>query len=196
MPHSSAQSDAELSRSVTDRLLHSAPDVRFSYAELRGKAESKPSHMVGVVAGKPGSLPTELVPDILPDRQTVEYIDGSTVPYAATKAEGGSSTLSMQSNCAFHAFATIRLDAKSWEPAETGLNPRQRGDLVHAVLHSIWGGEKHGGWRSSDELKALLDSDGRDGLATFVRAHVDVAMKTLPVTIRDRMPELYLTIEA
>jgi ATP-dependent helicase/nuclease subunit B len=195
MPHSTAQIDADLARSITDRLLHSSPEVNFSYSQLRGKSEANPSHMVVAAAGSPGSLPLELTPDILPVRQTLEYEDKSTVPYGGSKAEGGSSTLTLQSNCAFMAFATARLDAKSWEAAESGLNPRQRGDLVHAVLHSIWGGEARGGWRSSDELKAVLNTNGRDGLAAFVREHVDLAMAALPISVRDRMPERYLAIE-
>ncbi len=195
MPHASAQTDADLARSITERLLHSAPEIRFSYSQLRGKSEANPSHMVVSAAGQPSSLPLELVPDILPAQQTVEYVDQSTVRYAGVKAEGGSSMLSHQSNCAFMAFASHRLDAKSWEPAETGLNPRQRGDLVHDVLHSIWGGPSKGGWRSSAELKSVLDSDGRDGLEAFVKKHVETAAGSLPATIRDRMPTRYLEIE-
>lgn len=195
MPHSSAQIDAALARTITDRLLYSAPEVRFSYAQIRDNAESNPSNMVVAVAGTPASLPLELVPDILPARQTEEYVDKSTVPFTGAKAEGGSMTLTLQSNCAFHAFAEVRLDAKAWEPAETGLNPRQRGNLVHAVLHSIWGGKARGGWSSSAELRALLDSEGRAGLEAFVTKHVEAATDSIPVTLQDRLPKRYLKIE-
>jgi len=196
MPHSNAQIDADLAKSITRRLLHSAPEMRFSYSQIRGKSESNPSHMVVAVAGSPVSLPIELVPDILPGRQTVGYEDKSTVPYSGRKAEGGAGTLTLQSQCAFRAFATARLDAKAWEAAETGLNPRQRGDLIHAVLHSIWGGPERNGWRSSGELRALLDADGRRGLEAFVKAHVEKAMKnSIPAPLRDRMPARYLDIE-
>ncbi len=195
MPHSTAQIDADLARSITERLLHSASEVRFSYALLRDKAESNPSHMVAAIASAPDSLPFELVPDVPPARQTVEYVDMDTVPYAGTKAEGGASTLTYQSKCAFKGFATARLDAKTWEQAETGLNPRQRGDLVHEVLHSIWGGESRGGWRSSEELRAMLEASGREGLETFVTVHVQKAMNSLPASLRDRMPVRYLALE-
>ena len=195
MPHSSAQLDAELARTITQRLLHSSSEVRFSYSQLRDKSESNPSHMVVAVAGTPGSLPLELMPDGLPDRQTVEYEDNNKVPFPGNKAEGGASTLNLQSNCAFKAFATARLDARAWEAAETGLNPRQRGDLVHDVLHYIWGGTDRGGWRSSAELKSLLASEGRDGLEVFVKQHVETAAASLPASIRDRMPTRYLEIE-
>jgi len=196
MPHCNAKVDADLARSITDRLIHSAPEVCFSYSQLRDKSESNPSHMLVAVAGSSVSLPPSLVPDVLPVKQTVEYMDKSKVPYAGTKAEGGSYTLTLQSQCAFRAFATTRLDAKTWEAAESGLNPRQRGDLVHAVLHSIWGGEATDGWSSSDELSAQFDSSGREGLESFVLRHVKKAMNdSIPATLRDRVPARYLAIE-
>lgn len=195
MPHSSAQIDADLARTITDRLLHSAPEVRFSYAQLRDKAESSPSHMIVGVAGVPGSLPPELVPDNLQKQETIEYVDNSMVPYTGNKTDGGSSTLTLQSNCAFHAFATVRLDAKAWESAETGLNPRQRGNLIHNALHSIWGGAAQGGWSTSDELHSILDSQGREGLKSFVKTHVEKATSSMPAALRDRMPVRYLDIE-
>jgi ATP-dependent helicase/nuclease subunit B len=196
MPHCNAKVDADLARSITDRLLRSAPEVCFSYSQLRDKSESNPSHMLVAVAGLPGPLPLNLVPDILPARQTVEYMDGSNVPYGGAKAEGGSHTLTLQSQCAFRAFATARLDAKTWEAAETGLNPRQRGDLVHGVLRSVWGGPKTNGWTSSDELRALLDSSAQGGIESFVLDHVKKAMNdSIPATLRDRLPTRYLAIE-
>lgn len=195
MPHFNAKVDADLARSITDRLIHSAPAVRFSYSQLRDKSESNPSHMVVIVAGSPGSMPLDLVPDALLPVQTVEYMDGSKVPYAGAKAEGGAHTLTLQSQCAFRGFATARLDAKTWEAAESGLNPRQRGDLVHAVLRTIWGGQTAGGWSSSDELRALLDSSGREGLHIFVNEHVRRAMNAFSASLRDRMPARYLGLE-
>lgn len=195
MPHSSAQIDADLARTITHRLLRSAPEICFSYSQIRDKSEANPSRMLSAIIGNPTSLPLELVSDVLPTSQTEEYVDSGVVPFTGTKAPGGSSTLTLQSKCAFSAFATVRLDARAWESAETGLNPRQRGDLVHAVLHSIWGGAAKGGWSSSDELSSLLASDGRDGVERFVQLHVDRAAAAMPASVRDRLPARYLDIE-
>jgi probable DNA repair protein len=195
MPHCTAQMDAELARWITNRLLHSAPEVRFSFAQLQDKAEANPSRMVAALVGSPRPLPDSLAPGRLPEPQTAEYEDHSQVPYPGGKAPGGSSTLTVQSNCAFRAFATVRLDARSWEPAETGLNPRQRGDLVHAVLRSIWGGPAKGGWSSSDQLHDLLFTEGREGLERFVRPHAERATEALPLSVRGRLPARYLEIE-
>jgi probable DNA repair protein len=196
MPHSSTQNDTDLARCITDRLLHSAPEVCFSSARLRGKVEANPSHLIVGIAGTPVPPPEHLVPDALPPTQTFTYEDNSTVPFPGTKAEGGSGTLTSQSQCAFRTFATARLGAKAWDQAETGLNFRQRGDLVHSVLHSIWGGPAKNGWRTSDELQSMLTDNGREGLEQFVGKHVAVVMSSsLPAHIRDRMSKRYLELE-
>jgi ATP-dependent helicase/nuclease subunit B len=48
-------------------------------------------------------------------------------PYPPGKV-GGAAVLTAQSQCPFKAFATARLAAQSWEPAEAGLTPSQRGN--------------------------------------------------------------------
>lgn len=196
MPHSSILSDAKLARTVTDRLLRSAGEVCFSMARLRAKAEANPSHMVLAIAGAPAPVPEEFVPASLPRPQTVSVEDRSNVPYTGTKAEGGAGTLTLQSQCAFRAFASARLGAQDWDPAEVGLNPRQRGNLVHDVLHSVWGGPAKNGLQSSNELQALLAAGGREGLQAFVRQHVEKVMSGISASIRDRMSQRYLELEA
>ncbi len=196
MPHSSTLNDSELARTITERLLHSAAEVCFSSSRLRGKAEANPSHMIVVIAGTPAPPPAHLVPDALPQPQTIAVEDSTTVPYTGAKAEGGASILTMQSQCAFRAFATARLGAQDSDPAEVGLNPRQRGNLVHDVLHSIWGGPAKNGLQSSTELQAILGANGRDGLESFVRQHVETVMAGILTSLRDRMSPRYLELEA
>ena len=196
MPHSTTQGDSDLSRIITRRLLHSATEVCFSHAKLRGKAEANPSLMAIEVAGVPVTLPPNLVPDPAPAPSTEPFEDGSRVQLAGTKAPGGSGTLTDQSQCAFRAFARARLGARDWGPAETGLSPRQRGDLVHSVLHAIWGGPAKNGWRSSVELETLLRNQGSNGIEQFVSGHVHSVMEQdLPTGLRDRLPVRYLEIE-
>ena len=103
--------------------------------------------------------------------------------------------MTAQSLCAFRAFATARLGARDWDRAEEGLNPKQRGDLVHSVLHLIWGGPAKNGLRGSDELQAILNGNGREGLEWFVSQHVTNVVTSLPASIRDRMSARYLQLE-
>jgi probable DNA repair protein len=196
MPHSSTELDCELSKIVTARLVHSTDEICFSHASLRAKADASPSRLVIEYAGDPVKLPSSLVRGSFSDPSTQLFEDGSRVVFLPAKVTGGANTLTLQSNCAFSAFATSRLAAKGWDPAEIGLNPRQRGELVHAVLSLIWGGSPTKGWQSSDELATMNNAEGTAGLEKFVTGHVRTALLLkLSAKLREQMPGRYLQIE-
>jgi ATP-dependent helicase/nuclease subunit B len=191
MPHASAQADWELAGAITRRLLVSAGEIHFSYPRLDGDAEARPSRIVTALAGPPQELPAELKQLPLSDPVTISFTDGSRIPFPAHATHGGSSLLSAQSQCPFQAFAGLRLNAKSWEPAEAGLTAAQRGNLLHAVMHSIWGDPQHG-IRSHAELLARGDQ-----LPAFVEEHVRrILPDALPEGACERMPKEYLELEA
>jgi probable DNA repair protein len=193
MPHATAQLDWDLAHAITTRLIASAAEVHFSYAKQKEDAEARPSRLIAQLAGPPQSLPQDLTAPLSPSPLTVTFEDASQIPYAAaaTKVEGGSSVLTAQSQCPFKAFATARLAALGWEPAEAGLTASQRGILLHAVLHAVWGGPPDG-IRSHDEL--LQDLNGRKAsLAGLVRR---VLREKISAETRQRMPKRYLGLEA
>ncbi len=218
MPHASPQLDWELAESMTRRLLTSARQVRFSYARQRDGAELRPSRLVHQVAGDPRSLPAELESTPAQKPSTAPFDDNTRVPLPAAPAgtkpnaaqlslfdvngepqkpppifevPGGSTVLTAQSQCAFKAFATARLEARGWEKAQVALTPSQRGKLLHAVLHSVWGGPPHGIRQSSE-----LHDKGAD-LERFVEDHVQRALeKELPAGVREQIPQRYLELEA
>ena len=165
MPHASPRLDWELAQAVTARLLASAPIVNFSCTGQKKDVETRPSRLIVQLAGSPQPLPPELSP--LPPQAplTVRIQDVSRVPYTLNQIQGGSSVLTAFSQCPFKAFATARLGANDWDPAEAGLTPAQRGQLLHAVLHDIWGGPPHG-LRSYGDLQKLTDRQA------FVEGHV------------------------
>jgi probable DNA repair protein len=189
MPHASPRLDWELADSITRRLLASAREVHFSYARQSEGVEARPSRLVELLACAPLPLPSELdAPAALPPL-AAPFRDSSSVPFPPGDAHGGASTLTAQSQCAFKAFATARLDAEGWDPAEAGLTAKERGQLLHEVLHSIWAGPPRG-IRSHAELVALPDP------RAFVATHVRDAVQTaLPVRARDSMPQRYLALE-
>jgi hypothetical protein len=121
--------------------------VCFSYARQNADGETRRSALITQIAGLPEPLPGELnAPAPAPSiAQIVE--DVVVTPFAAAKVGGGSSVLTHQSQCPFKAFATMRLGARSWRPAEAGLNAAQRGKLLHDVLHNFWGGAERQGIR-------------------------------------------------
>jgi ATP-dependent helicase/nuclease subunit B len=192
LPHATPQLDWDLAHAITTRLIAAAPEVHFSYAKQKEDAEVRPSRLIAQLAGPPQPLPPELTAPLSPLPQTDSFQDFSQIPFvaAATKVEGGAGVLTAQSQCPFKAFATARLAALGWKPAEAGLTAAQRGILLHAVLHAIWGGPPDG-IRTHDEL--LQDLNGRKAsVAGLVRR---VLREKISAELRQRMPKRYLELE-
>jgi probable DNA repair protein len=184
MPHATAKLDWDLAHTITNRLIHSATEIRFSYAAQVEGTPARPSSLIVQVAGQPLELPPEFAPLPAPNPLTVDFFDTSLIPFPAGQAPGGSDVLTAQSNCPFKAFATARLDAKSWDFAETGLTAKQRGSLLHSVLHSVWAGPPLG-IRTRTDLLGKIAS----GLRPFVETHVASAIAgKLAPAVRERMP--------
>jgi probable DNA repair protein len=189
MPHATAQLDWELARSITSRLLASGTQVHFSFAKQKETAEAQPSRMILQIAGEARTLTPDLVEPPSPEPLTVSFEDRSRIPFPPGKVDGGAGVLTAQSQCPFKAFATARLAAQGWEPAEAGLTAAQRGSLLHAVLHAVWAGPPEG-IRGHSELMSLSD------LGAFVAGHVQrVLSRELRPHIRERMPRRYLELE-
>ncbi len=190
MPHATTQLDWELAEAVTRRLLASAPEAHFSYARQNEAAEARPSRLIAQLAGAPRELPPELLAPACPAPLTVPFEDFSRIPFVPGKVPGGSAVLTAQSQCPFQAFATARLAAQQWKPAEAGLTAGERGSLLHAVLHSIWDGPPEG-IRTHAELVSLRDRE------VFVAGHVRrVFARDLKPHLREQMPRRYLELEA
>jgi ATP-dependent helicase/nuclease subunit B len=190
MPHATSQLDWELSHSIISRLLASAPVVRFSYARQTADAESRPSRMIVRAAGEPFELPPDLTLPPAQNPATVTFDDFSQIPFPSHAVAGGASVLTHQSQCPFKAFASARLGAQGWNAAEPCLTAAQRGQLLHAVLHSVWGGAETGGIRTLRELKSIADR------TAFVAAHVSQASQSaLNRSVCERLPQRYLEME-
>ena len=190
MPHSSPQVDWDLAAATTRRLLASAGEVHFSYAKQAKGVDRRPSRLIAQLVGKPQTLPAELCAPPPPLPVAVLFPDASRVPFPSGAAAGGSNILTSQSQCAFKAFATVRLGAEKWEPAEAGLTVAERGLLLHEVMHRIWAGPPDG-IRSSAELVAKRDLDA------FVAGHVrSVLRENTPTRARYSVPPRYLELES
>ena len=189
MPHSSHLEDWEFSAIITRRLLASAPSVQFSFALQKEDLESSPSRVIEQFAGHAEAIPPGLIPPPYDEPIAIVAEDFSTKPYAGSHLHGGSAVLSSQSQCPFKAFATARLSAETWDMAEPGLTAKQRGQILHDVLRSIWSGHRPG-IRTHQELLAITD------LTKFVRTHVKAAMEAeVPAHVREQMPAMYLDLE-
>jgi probable DNA repair protein len=195
MPHSTPQLDWDVAHAMTTRLAASAREVNFSYARQADGVDLRVSRITAEFAGLPHRLSPNLIAPPPAGDKSIPVSDIAAVSYrtslndgAAIPVRGGAGLLTAQSQCAFKAFATGRLDARTWDPAEVGLTAPERGQLVHEVLHSVWAGPPDG-IRSSQELKAIAN------LPDFIRDHVRAAMGKVPARIREEMAR-YLDLEA
>jgi len=189
MPHASAQADWDLAAVTTRRILASAPQVEFSYARQAKGVDKRPSRLIQQLAGEPQPMPETFSAPPATAPLAAWFADESQIPFPSGEASGGSGILTSQSRCAFKAFATARLGARDWEPAQTGLTPAERGSLLHEVMHRIWAGPP-AGVRTHAELVAISD------LEAFVAGHVREALaEKMPARARDSMPSRYLELE-
>jgi ATP-dependent helicase/nuclease subunit B len=189
MPHASPQDDWDLARAVTSRLLSSAPELHFSFAGQANGVGLRPSRLIAQVAGPPRALPAEFRSQPPAPPIAIAFADESRIPFPLGDASGGSNILTSQSQCPFKAFATARLGAERWDPAETGLTAVERGLLLHDAMRRIWAGPPDG-IRSHAELVAQSD------LASFVTGHVQRTMRErTPARAHENMPHRYLELE-
>jgi len=178
MPNSSPQRELEVARTITRRLLETAPDCVFSFPGQLDGEDVLPSPLltnmhIKVVEAVPGwqgdswrttvakADKPQLYPLLMPGK-----LEGST-------ARGGSSILKHQALCPFRAFASNRLGAEGLETPADGISPMLHGSLVHSVLEYFW--------KETKTQSALLQLAGKnlheEGLSARVRKHVNVVVK-------------------
>jgi ATP-dependent helicase/nuclease subunit B len=189
MPHATPQLDWDLAQARTTRLLASAREVHFSYARQIEGTESRPSRLIAQLAVPPLTLPRELTPSASPEAKTISVEDWSRVPLLPGEVPGGASVFTFQSQCPFKAFATTRLGAQRWEPAQAGLTSQQRGKLLHNVLHAVWAGPPRGIRTHADLVNF---ADRQSWVADLVQR---VFRQELLSSFLERMPLRYRELE-
>ena len=190
MPHATPQADWDLAHQATSRLLSSATQIVFSHARQGATSDNRPSRLVTRLIGLPTALPQYLQPNRqFPDPILETFADTGQILFTRTTIRGGAAVLTSQSICPFQAFATARLEAQDWQPAEAGLNAKQRGQLLHAVLHRVWN-KAEGGLSSLDELRTI------SSLPAFVHPIAGWAIREqVSSALRETLPTRFLFLE-
>jgi len=138
--------DSEHARRITQRIVASAPTVLFSYAQHSAEeGQQRPSPVVTGLAAtglviEPRNVHQIAPPDDMPAPVQLESLpDDTPVPPPPDRVlQGGASILASQAACGFRAFAEKRLFASAIQPISLGLDPSERGNLVHTVLERFW----------------------------------------------------------
>jgi probable DNA repair protein len=171
IPRCSPERELEFASLVTRRLLASGSNVIVSYPRREQDRELGPSPLI---ASLPGATPDDLnlqsgpsmVEIIRQSRSIEKLIDAKGPPLIeSSRQRGGTKVFQYQSGCPFRAFAELRLGAEKLEFPMPGLDPRQRGILVHYTLEEIWRE-----LRTHEALCSLMD------LPSLTRRSVDAAM--------------------
>lgn len=163
MPGGSAQIELERARRMTTRLLRSASEVIVSAPLTHDDHPVSWSPLlrdIKTVNEEDLELAdvTQFYEALDLGGQLLPFIDEQGPPLGDVARQevtrGGSRVLALQAACPFRAFAEMRLHAAPLDEPVPGLDPRERGSLLHGVLERLWRRLV-----SSDVLPRLADGD-------------------------------------
>ncbi len=163
IPQASAEASAALDARLTDEWKRAAAEVVFSWPAKDKDKNLAPSPLIAELpvvpaqAGTPFDFPRyrDL---IFQSRNLEKFTDAKAPPVAPGKVRGGTRVLADQAACPFRAFAKWRLSAVELEEPESGLDPRDRGKLLHALMREIWTRLKNSNSLKGDTAAAISES--------------------------------------
>ncbi len=196
LPRSTPEKVLEFAARALGRVLESAPRVAASFPRQVDGKDLRPSPLVwgpGVRVIDPPVLPGHRLADSVHEiGQAAEaFEDPMRVPL--TEAElggisGGTGILKEQSACPFRAFALYRLGARRAAGAGPGIDPMERGSLVHQALQNFW-----------TEVRGSqgLEKAAEDGsLPSIIKKAVAEAIEGFRKVAGQRISEKMLGLEA
>lgn len=167
IPQASVEGNATLARLQLARIQASTGTLCLSWFRYDGEVGMTPSPLLAgyesqVDAVKPATTVATQLASRRPILETVA--DDAGPPLAQSEqVAGGTSLVRAQSACPRGAFLRYRLGGEPPETIEQGLDPAQRGSLVHRLLELVWA--------DIGDSAALSRLDD-DGLGDIVREHV------------------------
>ena len=120
----------------------SADELVCSWARLEGDAHRSLSPLLAKLPEQGVYAPESCAPDLAetlhaPDLELLEDIAGVRVD-VSVPVRGGVQTITLQSECGFHAYGELRLAARKLESPAPGVDARERGMLLHKALEFVW----------------------------------------------------------
>jgi len=190
LPHASAERELEFARRLTERLAASAANVVFSHPLNSGDEKRRASPLLQVFPElQPGDFPAPRpgLATQLFDARRIEILNDEQAPALAldSKVKGGTRLFQYQAACPFRAFASLRLDARSPEEPEPGLDAKARGMLLHAALEALWKT-----LASHAALCAMAEPALMNAIDTAVNAALDELARERSQTLTGRFREI------
>ena len=178
IPEADAAASLELDRRITNGWLAAAPEIVMSHPQREDDREILPSPLIaGLVAAKledlalPGLVTLR---DVINLSANVEGFEDAHAPALAisTVHDGGTLVFRDQAACPFRAFARHRLGAQGLENPQPGLDARDRGTLLHAVLAGAWKAirnKRQLDGMADQEIDALLETCAAEAITRISR---------------------------
>lgn len=141
VPHATGEWQLEYARRATRLWLGSAPEIRCSWPRRDGDRELQASSVLrDIPEAQPDARERALLREAIHASRALENIADFTAPAlpAGIEVPGGAAFFGNQAACPFKGFAVHRLGAEGLEPGRVGLDPRDRGGLVHAAAFNLW----------------------------------------------------------
>ncbi len=190
IPEAGAETALALDRRITADWLHAATEVVLSHPLREKDRELLPSALIAQIAAGEVVLPHfPRYRDVLHAVRALESVaDGVAPLYSAREVRGGTRVLADQAACPFRAYARHRLGAEGLATPVDGLDARDRGNLLHALMAQLWG---------TLRTKSRLDTMPAGELAAAIEDAAAVAVAKVraqrPGVLDGRLAELERT---
>src|SRR6266850_1479909 len=140
IPQASAETSLAYDRRITDEWKAAAAEVVFSHPTKDEDRDLAPPPLTAAIAEAPIAVPDyPRYRDLVFAARKLETFEDWRAPrVTAGKQRGGTRVLADQAMCPFRAFARWRLGAEEMEEPSSGLDARDRGKLMHALMREIW----------------------------------------------------------
>lgn len=171
MPHASAERELLFAQSLTTHYLSCATEVILSSPNQLDDQELQPSALIkdialsdvkSIFSSRQESDMQLHIHQLLQQFTLETFVDQKgPVLSPQEKIRGGASLLKEQAACPFNAFAKYRLGAENPAQPVAGISYRDRGNLLHNTLASIWSQLKNQAallQLSKDELHQLINT--------------------------------------
>jgi len=200
VPHASADRNLEFARRAMAQWLGAAAVVNFSHALREGDRELNASPLLrGLPEDKPDASGTALYQQAVFAARAIEPLADFTAPPlpAGIEAPRGAEFFKNQAACPFRSFAAHRLGAGPLEAGCVGLDPRDRGELVHRAAQNVWdelGNHARLVAASDEELKADVGRAVAGAVERMRRKRPDVMTRGFAALERERLAGLLLRL--
>jgi probable DNA repair protein len=140
IPQASAEASAAFAAALTAEWQRAAGEVVFSHPLKEEDRDFAPSPLLLQIPESPITIPDypRYRDLIFQSRELESFEDSKAPPVPPGKVRGGTRVLADQAACPFRAFAKWRLGAEPLEEPAAGLDPRDRGKLLHALMKELW----------------------------------------------------------